>query len=141
ILTLNQCLGDRFFPKVEKYSTGTLAGHGKEATLAVKYRYENILQIEQDSILDGKMTFFIKYREAKAEAEKHQSHNFLFTHALHDGTKRIVITDFKGGFTKFSTILGRLISVQYEPLTEDYTIVKLDCGALVPGTASLKKKK
>src|SRR5438093_9638722 len=99
LLTLNQCLEGRFFPQVERFSTGILAGNGKRATLSVKHSHDNIFTIESDSgmVDDTKMTFVIKYRQAKTDAEKYQTFNRRFTHTA-EGIKKIVLADFKGGF-------------------------------------------
>jgi hypothetical protein len=141
LLTLNQCIGDRSFPKVETSSTGILAGQGKEPTLRVKHTVNNVLELEQDIDFDGKMSFYIQYKIAQTETEKHQTHNRLFTHSNENPVKRLVITSFKGGFTKYSSTLNKIVSVEYVPITEEYTVIKLDCGVLIPGTVSLKKQK
>jgi hypothetical protein len=138
ILTLNQCLGDRFFPKVEKSSNMKLAGI-RQGNLQVNYSGNGILQLQED-IPDGKISYFLRFREARTENEKHQSHNSLFTRD-DELLKRLVLTDFKGNLTKYSTVLDKVVSVEFVPLTEEYTVVKLNCGALIPGTSSLKNLK
>jgi hypothetical protein len=136
ILTLNQCLADRFYPKVELDSNMMLAGRN-EGTLQVKSLGEGLLHIEQNLLGEGKITYFLRFKEAQTEAEKSQTHNSLFTRS---DLKKIILTDFKGNFTKYSAMLDKVISVEYVPLTEEYTTLNLDCGALIPGTTSLKTK-
>ena len=51
------------------------------------------------------------------------------------------MTDFKGGMTQYSDILGQVSSVEYVPLVDEhFTAIKLDCDVSVPGTVSLKTK-
>jgi hypothetical protein len=116
-----------------------LAGQ-REGTLQVKYSGNGMLQLEE--VIDGgKISYFLRFREAKTEAEKFQAHNRLFPRN-DEGSKKIILTDFKGNLTKYSAILDKVVSVEYIPLVDEmYTSIKLDCSASVPGTPSLKTKK
>ena len=99
-----------------------------------------MLQLQED-IVGGKISYFLRFREAKTKAEKDQTHNSLFTHN-DEGLKKLILTDFKGNLTKYSAILEKVIAVEYVPIVDEiYTAVKLDCDASVPGTVSLRSRK
>ena len=136
ILTLNECVAERFSPTVEWDSNMILAGK-HEGTLQVKSRGEGLLHLEQNLLGEGKITYDLRFREAQTDAEKSQTRNSLLTR---QGLKKIVLTEFKGNVTKYSAILEKVVSVEYVPLTEEYITVNLDCSALIPGTPSLKKQ-
>jgi hypothetical protein len=139
VTSLNQCFLGGFVPKVARASNMLLAGLGK-GTLKVKYSGKGMLQLDED-IVGGKISYFLSFREAKTESEERQTHNKLFIND-EKGPKKIVLTDFKGSVTKYSTVLDKVISAEYVPLVDEiYTLVKLDCDASVPGTISLKKNK
>jgi hypothetical protein len=136
VTSLNQCLWGSFYPKVERSSNRVLAGHGS-GSLQVTYAGNGLLRLEEDIDSGGKITWVFRFREARTEDEENFSRNSLFRN---DGElpKRLVITDFQGGFTKYSAILDKVISVAYVPIVEP-TPIKLDCTVDVPWTHSLRK--
>jgi hypothetical protein len=139
VTSLNQCVLGGFVPKVARASNMILAGLGK-GTLKVKYAGKGMLQLDED-IVGGKISYVLRFREAKTASEELQTHNKLFTNDA-KGPKKIILTDFKGSVTKHSTGVGQVISIEYVPLVDEmYTLVKLDCSASVPGTISLKQDK
>jgi hypothetical protein len=138
VTSINQCFLGGFVPKVQRSSNMILAGLGK-GTLKVKYSGKGLLQLDED-IVGSKISYALSFREAKTESEEHQTHNKLFTND-EKGSKKIVLTDFKGSLTKYSTTPEKAISVEYAPFVDEmYTLVQLNCSASVPGTISLKKK-
>jgi hypothetical protein len=138
VTTLNQCVGGIFVPKVERTSNMKLAGQ-REAKLHVHYTSNGLLQLHED-IGGGQISYVLKFREAKTPGEQFQSHSSLFPQddpAVH----KLVMTDFKGGMTQYSDILGQVSSVEYVPLVDEhFTAIKLACDVSVPGTVSLKTK-
>ena len=76
VISINQCFLGGFVPKVERSSNMILAGLGK-GTLKVKYSRDGMLQLEED-IVGGKISYLLRFREAKTESEERQTHNKLF---------------------------------------------------------------
>ena len=76
VTTINQCFWGLFTPKVERSSNMIIAGQ-REGTLKVTYSGQGILQLEED-IVEGKISYFLRFREAKTEIEKLQTLNNLF---------------------------------------------------------------
>lgn len=110
-LSLNQCgpAGsgkDAFYPKVERFST-------QEGNLEVT-SLGNALQVKQ---IASEVTtrFRIGYET---------------TPSISLSTK---VTSFSGGFVKNSTLLRKVITVEYVPLIGSFSEIKLDCAALLPG--------
>lgn len=114
-ITLNQCMQSgegrpAFYPKVQRSSTA-------ERNLAVRNEGRTLI-----------------VRESGVDMGGDYVNNFRFEYAT--PTKGRVATgllSFSGGFVKNSTILGRVITIEYVPLQNSFQVVGLDCGALLPG--------
>ena len=116
--TLNQCMkagsgNEAFFPKVERVSTD-------EGNLVVTPISDTELDV----------------RERDPEAE------LVFRFGFEEAPKSLMATkttSFSGGFVKNSVILHKILTVEYVPLKQDFTEVKMDCAAVLPGLSQLGK--
>jgi hypothetical protein len=111
-LSLNQCgtagSGKQaFFPKIERFATG-------EGNLLHVISWENKIEVKvtEPDILT---TLVFGY-------EKN------FRHLL--STK---VTSFSGGYVKHSSILEKVLTVEYIPLEGAFSEIPLDCAVLLPG--------
>jgi hypothetical protein len=43
------------------------------------------------------------------------------------------LLSFSGGFVKNSSLLGKVITIDYVPLVRAFLVIALDCGVLLPG--------
>jgi hypothetical protein len=118
-VTLNQCYtsGDgrtAFVPKIERASTA-------EKTLAVRRDGHVLIVHETSPTFGGDTTASYRFDYAPVAA----------------GRTATQLVGFSGGFVKDSTILKRVVTIDYVPLPESYQVIGLDCGVLAPG---LQKK-
>ena len=117
-LSLNQC-GERgdgsqaFFPKIERTSTveGNLEVWAENNVLVVR---ETGFDIGGDYVTTLRLGF-----ESPAP-----------------GSPAMKVTSFTGGFVKNSSILQKVINVEYIPLRGTMQTVQLDCAVLLPGLAA-----
>jgi hypothetical protein len=76
----------------------------------------------------------LKVEEVASDIGGDATSTFLFGYELVRGTARL--TSFSGGFVKHSLLLGRVISVEYQPFRRWAQSVTLDCPVLLPGVDS-----
>ena len=117
-LSLNQCRerGDgsqAFFPKIQRTSTveGNLKVWAEKNVLVTQ---ETGFDISGDYVTTLRLGF-----EAPAS-----------------GSPAMKVTNFTGGFVKNSSILQKVITVDYIPLRGRTQSVHLDCEVLLPGLAT-----
>lgn len=114
-ISLNQCgqSGEGkpvFYPKVQRSSTseGNLSVVREGRTLAV--------------------------RESGADLGGDYVNNFRFEYAPPAAARAATeLVGFSGGFVKNSTLLGKVVTIEYVPLSKPFQVVALDCGVLLPG--------
>jgi hypothetical protein len=109
VVTLNQCFGNEFFPKIERATT-------RDGSLRVTSRGAETLLLEQP-IPGGQI-----------------AHRLTIGKDALLGTVRVL--GYSGGFTKDSTTLKRVITVEYVPLKGRDVTRPLSCQAMLPGVGT-----
>ena len=114
-LSLNQCgeSGDgtrAFYPKIVRTST-------REGNLAVTASADVLVIKETNDDIGGDSVTTLRIGFERPAA----------------GRPATKITSFSGGFVKNSTLLKKVITVEYLPLKGAMSAVRLDCAALLPG--------
>ena len=110
-LSLNQCgtagSGQAFFPKVERFATN-------EGNFLHVIPLENKIQVKVTEPETTTTLVFGYEKNVRA----------------HLSTK---VTSFSGGYVKNSSILEKVLTVDYIPLEGAFSEVRLDCAVLLPG--------
>ena len=117
-LSLNQCgeSGDgeqAFYPKIQRYST-------VERNLEVWA--ENNVLVMRETGFDIGGDFVTTLR--------------IGFHMPSLGEPATKVISFSGGFVKNSSVLEKVLNVEYIPLQGAYQAVRLDCAVLLPGVAA-----
>ena len=116
VLSLNQCGvvgsgGQGFYPKIETSSTQ----EGSLEVIGLQDRNGNHTLRVSQSTSEVQIRLIFGYEEDPS--------GFLATS----------VRSFSGGYVKDSTILNRVISVEYVPLMGGFHEIELDCAVLLPG--------
>lgn len=114
-ISLNQCgqSGEgkpAFYPKVQRTSTS-------EGNLTVTREGRTLIVRESGADLGGDYVNNLRFDYAPAAA----------------GRTATELLGFSGGFVKNSAVLGKVITINFVPLSSAYQVVGLDCGVLLPG--------
>jgi len=116
ILSLNQCgessLGsNRFYPKIESSSTQD----GSLEVIGLQDRNGNHTLRVRQTTNGVQIRLMFGYEEVPS------------------GRLATSVRSFSGGFVKDSSILNRVLSVEYVPLMGGFHEIELDCAVLLPG--------
>lgn len=114
-VTLNQCYPSgegalAFVPKVQ-YSSTT------DRTLFVRNEGRTLIVRESGTDFGGDFSNTLRFEYSPPVENR----------AATD------LTGFSGGYVKDSTILGKVLTVEYVPLPKLFQVLPLACGALLPG--------
>lgn len=117
-VTLNQCTDigggtPAFYPKVERSFTS-------EGSLTVRNQGRTLIVRQSGSDFGG--DYVINYRFEYAAAAR--------------GSVVSQVVGFSGGLVKDSSVTGKVYTMEYVPLPEQFQIVPLDCGVWLPGVVS-----
>jgi hypothetical protein len=119
-LTLNQCFGDRFYPKVQREST-------EEGTLTVRAAGDGVLLAEQQYPVDGAT---LKYRFTyTVRRDPELARTLRLRHDRFFGE----LTGFSGAAVKQSAILQKVLTWELVPLKGRSPSVEARCKIMLDG--------